>query len=69
MGLDPIGEPLRPACPGEREARRAENGDEDLRHAHFAGQAVNNRDAVTRIIDEELKLPRAHAHDTRDDGH
>jgi hypothetical protein len=63
MGVDPIGERLRPACPGEREARRAKHGDKDLRFAHFPGCPVDDdRDAVTRVIDEEplpgcMRLP------------
>ena len=38
----------------EGEARGAEHGDEDLRHADFPGEPVNdNRDPVARVIDEQ----------------
>ena len=63
MGVDPIGKPLRPgrSCAGE--ARGAEHGDEDLRHADFAGQPVDDDwHAVARVIDEQafagrMRLP------------
>jgi hypothetical protein len=42
MGVDPIRERLRPACVGKSAARRAENGDEDLRLPDFAGQPVDD---------------------------
>ena len=54
MGVDPVGECLRPARVREGEARGAEHGDEDLRHADFPGEPVNDdRDPVARVIDEQ----------------
>ncbi len=54
MGVDPVGERLRPARVREGEARGAEHGDEDLRHADFPGEPVNDdRDPVARVIDEQ----------------
>ena len=43
-----------PTRPGEGEARSAEHGDEDLRHADFAGEAIDDdRHAVAGIVDEQ----------------
>ena len=54
MGVDPIGERLRPSRSRIRKARGAEHGDEDLRHADFPGQPVDDdRHAVARIIEEK----------------
>ena len=63
MGVDPVGQRLRPARVRKSEARRAEHGDEDLRLAHFAGQPVDDdRHAVAGVIDEQplagrMRLP------------
>ena len=63
MGVDPVGKRLRPACMREGEARGAEHGDEDLRHADFPGEPVDDdRDPVARVIDEQpfarhMRLP------------
>jgi len=55
MGVDPVGERLRPARLGEGEARRAQNGDENLRHADIAGELVHDDwNAVAGVIDEQL---------------
>ena len=54
MGVDPVGERLRPARVRKGEARRAEHGDEDLRLADFAGQPVDDdRNPVAGVIDEQ----------------
>ncbi len=54
MGVDPVGQRLRPARVREGEARRAQHGDENLRLAHFAGQPVDHdRHAVAGVIDEQ----------------
>ena len=54
VGVDPVRKRLRPACVREGEARGAEHGDEDLRHADFPGEPVDNdRDPVARVIDEQ----------------
>ena len=54
VGVDPVGERLRPAGVREGEARGAEHGDEDLRHADFPGEPVNDdRSPVARVIDEQ----------------
>jgi len=54
MGVDPVGERLRPARMREREARRAQHGDEDLRVPDFASQPVDHdRHAIARVIDEQ----------------
>ena len=37
MGVDPVGQRLRPARVRKIEARRAEHGDDDLRLADFIG--------------------------------
>jgi ATP synthase protein I len=47
-GVDPIGERLRPTGAGESEARRAEHGDEDLRHRASARTPVAS-DGLWRI--------------------
>jgi len=48
------GKRLRPTRVREGEARGAEHGDEDLRHADFSGEPVNDdRDPVARVIDEQ----------------
>ena len=66
MGVDPVGERLRPTRLGEGEARRAQNGDENLRHADFAGEPINDdRNAVAGVIDEQplaggVRLPHRH---------
>ena len=66
MGVDPVGERLRPARLGESEARRAQHGDEYLRHADLAGEPVDDdRDAVAGVIDEQplaggVRLPHRH---------
>ena len=58
MSVDPVGERLRPARVREGEARGAEHGDEDLRHADLPGEPVNDhRDPVASVIDEQ---PLAH---------
>ena len=54
MGVDPVGQRLRPARMRKSEARRAEHGDEDLRLADFAGQPVDDdRNPIAGIIDEQ----------------
>jgi len=62
MGVDPVAERLCLTRLGEGEARRAQNGDEDLRHTHFAGELVDDdRDAVAGVIDEQTPQRRASA--------
>jgi len=54
MGVDPVGEPLRPRRLRVGEARCAENRDKDLRLAHFPSQSIDdNRHAVACVIDEQ----------------
>jgi hypothetical protein len=54
VGVDPVGERLRPARVREGEARGAEHGDEDLRLADLPGQPVNEDwNAVAGVIDEQ----------------
>ena len=54
MGVDPVGQRLRPARMRKSEARRAEHGDEDLRLADFAGQPVDDdRNPIAGVIDEQ----------------
>ena len=54
MGVDPVGQRLRPGRLGEGEARCPQHGDEDLRHADFAGEPIDDdRNAVARVIDEQ----------------
>src|SRR6202041_2688363 len=54
VGVDPVGQRLRPGRLGEGEARRAQYRDKDLRHADFAGKPIDDdRDAVAGIIDEQ----------------
>ena len=54
MGVDPVGQRLRPGRLGKGEARRSQHRDEDLRHADFAGEVVNDdRNAVAGVIDEQ----------------
>ena len=54
VGVDPVGQRLRPGRLGEGEARRAQHRDEDLRHADLAGEPVNDdRNAVAGVIDEQ----------------
>ena len=68
VGVDPVGQRLRPCRLGEGEARRAQYRDEDLRHADFAGEPIDDdRDAVAGIIDEQplaggVRLPHRHRH-------
>ena len=66
MGVDPVGQRLRPGCLGEGEARRSQHRDEDLRHADFAGEPIDDdRNAVAGVIDEQPlaggdRLPHRH---------
>ena len=54
MGIDPVGQRLRPARMRKSEARHPEHGDKDLRVADFPGQPVDHhRHAVARVIDEQ----------------
>ena len=54
VGVDPVGQRLRPARLRKGEARRAEHGDEDLRLADLAGQPVDDdRHPVAGVIDEQ----------------
>jgi hypothetical protein len=54
MGVDPVGQRLRPNRLGEGEARCPQHGDEDLRHADLAGEPIDDdRNAVTGVIDEQ----------------
>ena len=54
MGVDPVGKRLRPGRLGEGEARGAQHGDEDLRHADLAGEPIDDdRHAVAGVIDEQ----------------
>ena len=54
MGVDPVGQRVRPGRLGEGEGRSPQHGDEDLRHANFAGEPVDDhRDAGTGVIDEQ----------------
>ena len=70
MGVDPVGQCLRPARVRKREARRAEHGDKDLRVPDFPGQPVDyDRDAVARVIDEQplagdMRLAHRHGQTT-----
>jgi hypothetical protein len=53
VGVDPIGQRLRPTRLGEGEARRPQHRDEDLRNADFAGEPIDDdRNAVAGIVDE-----------------
>ena len=55
MRADPIGKCLRPGRLDIGEVRRAHDGDEDLRRAHFAGQPVDDhRYGVAGVIDEQF---------------
>ncbi len=66
MSVDPVGERLRPARPRKGEARRAQNRDENLRHADLAGEPVDDDwNAAAGIIDEQplaggVRLPHRH---------
>ena len=68
VGVDPVGQRLRPARLGEGEARRPQHGHEDLRHADCASEPIDDdRDAVAGIIDEQplaggVRLPHRHRH-------
>ena len=54
VGVDPVGQRLRPGRLGEGEARGPQHGDEDLRHADFAGEPIDDdRHAVAGVIDEQ----------------
>jgi hypothetical protein len=54
MGVDPVGQRLRPGRFGKGEARGPKHGDEDLRHADFAREAVDDdRHAVAGVVDEQ----------------
>ena len=54
MGVDPVGQRLRPGRLGEGEARGAQHGDENLRHPDFASEPVDDdRHAVAGVIDEQ----------------
>ena len=54
VGVDPVGQRLRPARLGEGEARGPQHRNEDLRHADFAGEAIDDdRHAVAGIVDEQ----------------
>jgi len=54
MGVNPICQRLRPTCPSESEARRAEHGDEDLRLLHLARQPINQHwNAIACVIDKQ----------------
>ena len=48
----PVRQGLRPGRLGERVARRAEHGDEDLRLTQFAGLRVDDRHGLAGIVDE-----------------
>jgi hypothetical protein len=57
MGVDPIGERLRPTRARESEARRAEHGDEDLHFADFAGQPIDDdRDPVAGVAPQGVTI-------------
>jgi hypothetical protein len=66
VGVDPVGQRLRPARLGEGEARGPQHGDEDLRHADFASEPIDDdRNAVAGVIDEHplaggMRLPHRH---------
>ena len=54
VGVDPVGQRLRPGRFGEGEARGPQHGDEDLRHADFAGEPVDDDwHAVAGVVDEQ----------------
>ena len=61
-----VGQRLRPGCLGEGEARRSQHRDDDLRHADFAGEPIDDdRNAVVGVIDEQplaggVRLPHRH---------
>ena len=50
----PVGQALRPGRLGVGVVRRAQHGDEDLRLAHLAGGAVDDRHRVPGVVDEQL---------------
>ena len=59
VGVDPVGECLRPARASESEARRAKHGDEDLHLADFAGQPVDDdRNAIASVIHKQSLAAR-----------
>ena len=51
---NPVRKALRPGCLGVGQVRGAEHGDEDLRHAHLAGERIGDRDLLAGIVDERL---------------
>ena len=54
MGVDPVGERLRPTRMRKSEARCAKYGDKDLHLVDFAGQPVDDdRDSIAGVIDKQ----------------
>jgi hypothetical protein len=62
MGVDPVGERLRPTGAREREARRAEHGDEDLRFPQFPGQPVDDDGNAVRRRNQRTNGQRNAVH-------
>ena len=58
VSVDPVGEALRQGRAGEGEAGGAEHRDEDLRHPDLAGEPIDDRHPVARIIDEQALTGR-----------
>jgi hypothetical protein len=52
MRADPVRQALRPGGLGIGVARCAERGDEQLRHPHLAGRAVDHLQRRAGVIDE-----------------
>jgi hypothetical protein len=54
VGAQPVGRGLRPASLRVGVVRATEHGDEDLRFAYLARPAIDDRDGVARVVDEEF---------------
>ena len=54
MRADPVRQGLCPGRLGVGEVRRPQHADEDLRHAHLAGERVGDRHLLAGIVDERL---------------
>ena len=51
---NPVRQGLRPGCLGIGQVRCAQHGDENLRHAHFTGERVDDRHPLAGIVDERF---------------
>ncbi len=59
MSVDPVGERLRPARLRKGEARRAQNRDENLRHADLAGGVRLPHRHRQRLLEGAIQLAKA----------